>query len=59
MDMPTTKNMIVALSEFPVSIIIVGVGNADFSKMNELDADDGLLRDNHGRLAKRDIVQFV
>lgn len=59
MDMPTTKGMIVSLSEFPVSIIIVGVGSADFSKMEELDSDGGLLRDNHGRAAKRDIVQFV
>ena len=59
MDMPTTKGMIVSLSELPVSIIIVGVGNADFSKMEELDSDGGLLRDNHGRAAKRDIVQFV
>ena len=59
MDMPTTKSTIVAMSELPVSIIIVGVGNADFSKMEELDSDGGLLRDNHGRTAKRDIVQFV
>jgi hypothetical protein len=27
-------------SELPLSIIIVGVGHADFSKMDELDADE-------------------
>ena len=59
MDMPTTKARIVSLSEHPISIIIVGLGKADFSKMNELDSDGALLRDNNGRAAKRDIVQFV
>jgi hypothetical protein len=27
--------------------------------MEELDGDDGVLRDNSGRAVKRDIVQFV
>ena len=35
-DMKETKSEIVELSEFPVSIIIVGVGNSDFSKMIDL-----------------------
>lgn len=43
----------------PLSIVIVGVGNADFSAMEVLDGDDGKLRDYAGRIAKRDIVQFV
>jgi len=42
----------------PLSIIIIGVGNADFSSMSMLDADDGPLT-SHGRVAQRDIVQFV
>ena len=58
-DMPETKATIVELSSFPCSIIIVGVGNADFSQMQELDGDDGVLRDNNGRAVLRDIVQFV
>ena len=41
-----------------MSIIIVGIGNADFSSMNELDSDTGLMSAN-GRTASRDIVQFV
>merc|ERR1712013_16402 len=43
----------------PLSIIIVGVGEADFSKMDELDGDDGALRNSKGVKAERDIVQFV
>lgn len=38
--------------------MIVGVGNADFTKMKILDADDNpLIAD--GRRCERDIVQFV
>ncbi len=59
MDMPATKNWLVALSHLPISIIIVGVGKADFSKMEELDADKVPLTDHKGQKAKRDIVQFV
>jgi len=45
-------------STLPLSIIIVGVGTADFSAMEVLDADTVPLQAN-GRLASRDIVQFV
>lgn len=41
-----------------MSIIIVGVGGADFSAMNELDADTVPLS-FAGKMAVRDIVQFV
>ena len=41
-----------------MSIIIVGVGNADFSAMEELDADTVPLSAG-GITASRDIVQFV
>ena len=42
-----------------MSIIIIGVGYADFSKMDELDADDNPLVSKEGITMKRDIVQFV
>lgn len=58
-DMPETKNTIVELSKYPVSIIIIGVGNEDFANMQELDADDRVLRNSKGEAAARDIVQFV
>ena len=59
-DMNQTIDAIVTASFTPLSIIIVGVGNADFSAMDELDCDEGLLRSqNTGKSAQRDIVQFV
>lgn len=63
-DMPETKSLyelsrIVEASSLPLSIIIVGVGQANFAKMEELDSDGALLRDGRGRTAVRDIVQFV
>ena len=57
--MPRTKQLIVALSALPCSIIIVGIGTADFSAMEELDGEDGILRDDAGRRCEREIVQFV
>ena len=42
-----------------LSIIIIVVGNADFSAMDDLDCDDGLLRSSSGWTAQRDIVQFI
>ena len=43
----------------PCSVIIVGVGNADFSAMEELDGDGGVLQDKEKRSVVRDLVQFV
>lgn len=39
-DMQNTIDEIVRGSELPLSIVIVGVGSADFSSMDVLDADD-------------------
>ncbi|GFN97507.1 copine-3 [Plakobranchus ocellatus] len=58
-DMGDTKASIVAASKLPMSLIIVGVGGADFTDMNELDGDNGVLRSPQGEPARRDIVQFV
>eukprot|EP00761_Pharyngomonas_kirbyi_P012799 gb/GECH01012826.1/.p1 GENE.gb/GECH01012826.1/~~gb/GECH01012826.1/.p1 ORF type:complete len:510 (+),score=125.33 gb/GECH01012826.1/:1-1530(+) len=57
-DMKDTISEIVSASSLPLSIIIVGVGHEDFTKMEELDADDGKLRSGSS-VAQRDIVQFV
>ena len=57
--MRETKSVLVELSKLPCSVIIIGVGAADFSSMNELDGDDGPLKDDQGRQCMRDIVQFV
>ncbi|XP_077592098.1 copine-3-like [Stigmatopora nigra] len=58
-DMDETRDAIVRASRLPMSIIIVGVGRADFTAMEFLDGDDGLLRSAAGVAAMRDIVQFV
>jgi len=58
-DMPQTRTAIVDASTLPLSIIIVGVGSADFSAMEELDGDTVRLTAPDGRAAARDIVQFV
>uniref|UniRef100_A0A8C5D911 Copine-4-like n=1 Tax=Gouania willdenowi TaxID=441366 RepID=A0A8C5D911_GOUWI len=58
-DMSETREAIVQASHLPMSIIIVGVGNADFEDMQMLDGDDGILRSLRGEPVLRDIVQFV
>jgi hypothetical protein len=57
-DMDESIKRIVAASNLPLSVIIIGVGSADFSNMNALDGDGKMLT-HHGVKAKRDIVQFV
>lgn len=56
--MAETKQAIVAASNLPLSIIIVGVGNEDFRAMEALDSDRQALRSGND-VATRDIVQFV
>lgn len=51
-------DLIIRCTSLPLSIIIVGIGAADFSNMERLDGDNGLY-DSKGRKAARDIVQFV
>ncbi|XP_014630326.1 protein BONZAI 1-like isoform X5 [Glycine soja] len=59
-DLQETKDAIVKASDLPLSILIVGVGGADFKEMEVLDADKGeRLESSYGRVASRDIVQFI
>ncbi|KAJ4814698.1 hypothetical protein LUZ62_027264 [Rhynchospora pubera] len=59
-DLQETIDAIVKASDLPLSILIVGVGGADFKEMEFLDADKGeRLESSDGRVATRDIVQFV
>jgi len=59
-DMKRTCDAIVDAAALPLSIIIVGVGDANFDNMDTLDADDEPLRHSRtGKLMQRDIVQFV
>ncbi|XP_010546102.1 PREDICTED: protein BONZAI 2-like [Tarenaya hassleriana] len=59
-DLQETKDALVSASDLPLSILIIGVGGADFKEMEILDADKGeRLESSSGRVASRDIVQFV
>jgi hypothetical protein len=63
-EMKDMIDLIAKMADHNISIIIVGVGNADFKDMKKLDGDageDGLpaLMDSKGNRVKRDIVQFV
>ncbi|RIA95184.1 Copine-domain-containing protein [Glomus cerebriforme] len=62
-DMDVTVRSIVRASKLPLSIIIVGVGNADFTNMKILDADDKPLTmkadSSNLSVMGKDIVQFV
>ncbi|KAI3860469.1 hypothetical protein MKX03_032082 [Papaver bracteatum] len=59
-DLQETIDCLVRASDLPLSILIVGVGDADFNNMEILDADNGnRLKSRTGQFATRDIVQFV
>eukprot|EP01102_Stenamoeba_stenopodia_P004241 TRINITY_DN1453_c0_g1_i4.p1 TRINITY_DN1453_c0_g1~~TRINITY_DN1453_c0_g1_i4.p1 ORF type:complete len:657 (-),score=143.34 TRINITY_DN1453_c0_g1_i4:64-2034(-) len=57
-DIGLTIRAVIKASALPLSIVIVGVGNADFTNMALLDADEKALSAD-GVTALRDIVQFV
>ena len=42
-DFDQTVDALVQASSLPLSVVIVGIGNADFSAMEQLDGDDGVL----------------
>jgi hypothetical protein len=58
-DMDSTIECIVRASGLPLSIVIVGVGDADFTDMERLDGDKVALQTRNGVKQQRDIVQFV
>ena len=59
-DMDKTIDEIVRGADLPLSIVIVGVGDADFDTMDVLDADEvPLYSKRYRKTMSRDIVQFV
>lgn len=58
-DMDQTRDIICEAACLPISIIIIGIGNADFSNMVELDGDTVPITNKLGQKIERDIVQFV
>ena len=57
-DFIQTKQVLVKLSKLPVSVVLVGVGDGDMSKLVQLDSDRARLCSGDTQAA-RDIVQFV
>ena len=59
-DMQKSIDEIVRGSELPISIIIVGVGDTDFTSMKVLDADEEAIYSTaYRKYMSADIVQFV
>lgn len=59
-DMDKTRAELIKLSRYPVSVIIIGVGSEDFSKMRTLDDGEGKPMLKRGSdVAARRFVQFV
>ena len=58
-DMKETIELLIDCAELPLSVIIIGIGKADFKDMIILDGDEFPLTDHNGRVTKRDLVQFV
>jgi len=58
-DLQATIDILVDIAHLPISIVLVGVGNHDFSLMEKLDGDKKWLRNSKKKLTKRDIVNFV
>ena len=58
-DMKQTIDCIVEGSKLPLSIVIIGIGGADFSNMVNSEGDKKLVINSFGEISKRDIIQFV
>jgi hypothetical protein len=58
-DMDQTRDIIYEAAVLPISIVIIGIGDTDFSLMDQLDGDNHRLTNSRGLACERDIVQFV
>ena len=58
-DLAECVDLLVKGGKLPMSVIIVGIGNGDFGKMEGLGVDENLLVSIQGERCCRDIVQFV
>lgn len=58
-ELQATIDLLVDLAQLPVSIVLVGVGDYNFSTLEKLDGDKKWLRSSKKKLIKRDIINFV
>jgi len=54
--MQETKNLLVQAGKLPLSVIIIGVGEGDFTNMQILDGDDIVVTDDKRKKTVRDCV---
>ena len=59
LDFAETINALVEGSYYPLSVIIIGIGDTKFEKMKQLDGDKIPLISRKGIKRQRDLVQFV
>ena len=59
-DLNEVKNLIVEASKLPISIIIVGIGNANFDKLEIFnDKEKPIVAPSNGEKIYREMVQFL
>lgn len=59
-DYNQTVDRIIEASALPLSIVIVGLGDGDFSQVRKLDQDEVKLKGNKsGKESKRDMIDFI
>lgn len=58
-DLQETIDCIIKGCALPLSVVIVGIGNESFTKMDQLDGNDEPLVSSDGNKMTRDIVRFV
>ena len=58
-DLQPTIDALVEGSFLPLSVVIIGIGEFDFTKMIILDGDDIPITSSKGVKRMRDLVQFV
>ena len=58
-DLKSTIDSIIESSKYPLSIIIIGVGDIVCDDMKTLNGEDGKLISSDGEILKKDIVQYV
>ena len=58
-DLKSTIDSIIESSKYPLSIIIIGVGDIVCDDMKTLNGENGKLISSDGEILKKDIVQYV
>ena len=58
-DLQNTIDSIIESSKYPLSIIIIGVGDIVCDDMKKINGENGKLISSDGEILKKDIVQYV